>query len=566
MKRKNTLWSLVLALVMVLGVFAPLSALADNANEPGDGKSTDPTEIEVVVHKILMDKFDGHDVNKEYEPAKGIQDIKTFFGNKAKEIGDVAFVAIKKGETGYDNFQQLSKEEQGKIYDDAAAGYKGTTNATNGLTLKLVSPGEYHIYEVKSRSTYVGDGTENDKKILAEQLAVPVKLKLPDHARTASGTVNKIHVYPKNTEDKPEVNKYVVKDKKDLAKASFDMTKEHTWAIEAKIPTGFKDYQRFELVDTLDKALSYVKGQADAGTITVQVGTKTSDKFEEVSPKVDLTKGTDYTITEPTETKGGIFKVALTNAGIQKLAKLEKDKGDAKNQAGFEGKLLRVEFKTTINEDAIMGKPIPNNVELKYGHTPDANGSTKPKNPPTVETGGKKFLKYDSGNETRKLAGAKFVVKNADGKYLAEEGSGENKKYVWKEVADNKVETLKKAGLKVLTSDTDGKFEIKGLEYDIENGTDYWLKEIEAPTVTVEGKTIKYALKDDDIKFTVNKTSYYTNPTEANPTEADPQKVDNKEITIPQTGGMGTMIFMVAGLALMGGAFIAMRKRSAEQA
>lgn len=582
MKRKNTLWSLVLALVMVLGVFAPLSALASSTET-----SEDPKEIEVVVHKILMDEFGDHDVNKEYDPAKGIakQEIGTWFGHNAKEIGDVAFVAIKKGEKGYDNFQQLTKEEQGKIYDDAADGYKGKTTA-DGFPLKLASPGEYNIYEVKSRSTYVGVEGENKDKILAEQLAVPVKLKLPDHARTASGTVNKIHVYPKNTEDKPEVNKYVVKNKKDVDKASFDMTKEHTWAIEAKIPTGFKDYQRFELVDTLDKALSYVKGQADAGTITVKVGTKPNDVFtEETSAEAKLIKGTDYTIIEPTETKGGTFKVALTNAGIQKLAKLETDKGDAKNQAGFEGKLLRVEFKSTINEDAIMGKPIPNNVELKYGHTPDANGSTKPKNPPTVETGGKRFLKYDSDNETRKLAGAKFVVKNANDEYLFEDKNGN---YVWEKVDNATPEKLKKLTkdgkeastpepdkyLKVLTSGADGAFEIKGLEYGIvksgdkyvAEGRDYWLREIEAPVV--DG--IKYALKDGEIKFTVDDKSYYKDPSKielgTTAGDADPLKIDNKKITIPQTGGMGTMIFMVAGLALMGGAFIAMRKRSAEQA
>ena len=71
MKRKNTLWSLVLALVMVLGVIAPLSALANNANEPADPKETigtidvqndtsktKPDSTTVVVHKLQSDSYE----------------------------------------------------------------------------------------------------------------------------------------------------------------------------------------------------------------------------------------------------------------------------------------------------------------------------------------------------------------------------------------------------------------------------------------------------------------------------------------------------------------------------
>ena len=95
----------------------------------------------------------------------------------------------------------------------------------------------------------------------------------------------------------------------------------------------------------------------------------------------------------------------------------------------------------------------------------------------------------------------------------------------------------------------------------MKNGTKYYLKEIEAPK--------DYALLADPIPFLVNATSYKDNNEgydAGTHDEQGNQLVDNKKITIPQTGGMGTMIFMVAGLALMGGAFIAMRKRSAEQA
>ncbi|WP_068456315.1 SpaH/EbpB family LPXTG-anchored major pilin [Aedoeadaptatus pacaensis] len=551
MKRKNTLWSLVLALVMVLGVFAPLSALADNGREPGT------KDITVNVHKILISKdaLKAHDINKEYRPHEEIADIKTFFGdNKAKEIEGVYFVALKEDHEHYNDFADLTKDQQKTVVDGQPANMKGLTKANGQLELKLVSPGTYKIYEVKWLSEY--DKANQDpatRRMLAESKAVPVVLKLPDHARTENGIADTIHVYPKNTEDTPNVVKKVVKksrkvtvndagkkeikeDTIDADAASFDKDEEHTWAIEATIPTGFKDYEVFKLTDVLKEALTYKKGQ----TVTVKV--------KEDGTNITLVKDTDYKLTEPTGDKGGTLSVELTKAGIKKLA-------------GVEGKTLRVEFVTTINDSAVMSKNIPNGVELEYGHNPTNTGKKKPKEP-KVYTGGKKFKKIDSGDNNKALQGAKFVVMRTVGEApntvnqcLVET----NGKYSWKTVnSDKGTDLAKDTELKVIESGTNGLFEIKGLAYDRPNGTKYKLVEVKAPN--------KYSLLEDPIEFTVNDTSYYKDATIDAPVDADPQNVDNKKITIPQTGGMGTMIFMVAGLALMGGAFIAMRKRSAEQA
>lgn len=526
MKRKNTLWSLVLALVMVLGVFAPLSALAAQTGEAKD--------ITVNVHKILMSKdaLKAHDVNKTYKPSEGIANIGEFFGDKdAKEIEGVYFVALKEGHANYDNFDTLTKEQQKAVVDATADNMKGLTKANGQLALTLQSPGKYKIYEVKSLSTYSG-ATEQDKAMLAEQKAVPVKLDLPDHARTENGVADAIHVYPKNTEDKPTVDKFVVnKDGQDVKEATFDKDEEHTWAIPATIPTGFKDYEVFKLTDVIDARLSYKAGQKVKVTVP--------DKAD-----ITLEEGKDYTVTAPTEEKGGTLVIEFTKAGIQKLA-------------AAEGLKVRAEFVTTINDDADMSVNIPNDVTLEYGHNPDSTGKTNPGEKPRVYTGGKKFIKIDSSQADKALKDAKFVVQNADGQYLVEKDG----KYSWKEIPNAKAADLAKdTDLKVLTSGEDGTFEIKGLKYDRPNGTKYKLVEVAAPA--------NYALLDDPIEFTVDDTSYNATPAQgdAAAVPADPQKVDNKPLTIPQTGGMGTMIFMVAGLALMGGAFIAMRRRSAEQA
>lgn len=542
---KKKIMSLIMALVMLVGVFSPLTAMAEGGS---DAKPKEETkDITVNVHKILMNKSDltAHKTDKKYDPTKKIEDqiegksgeqaIQDFFGDSAKEIDKVYFVAIKSGEDGYNDFESKTNAEKDAIINALSADRKGLTTA-NGLSLKLQSPGEYKIYEVKHLSKYVST-TPEEGKILAESKAIPVVLELPKHAETPTGTADAIHVYPKNTEDGPKVTKKVIKNDQDKDLASFDMKKEFKWAIEADIPTGFKDYKVFELSDTLQATLSYVKNQ----TVTVKVKDKDN---------ITLDKGTDYTLTEPTEAKGGTLKVALTETGIKKLA-----------QNGAEGSKLRVEFATTINEDAVMATDIPNKVTLKYGHDPK-NTHDKESNEPKVYTGGKKFKKIDSSDGDKALKDAKFVVKNAKGEYLYEVKENEKVRYEWKKPANEDVKSLAaEANIKILTSGEDGTFVIKGLEYDENDrttGTKYFLKEIEAPK--------NYALLKTDIEFNVNDNSFKDTAT-AVPQKLDAQNnqlIDNKPITIPQTGGMGTVLFTVVGISLMAGAVIAMKKNREE--
>lgn len=543
---KKKIMSLIMALVMILGVAMPV--FADTTLEPGQ------KIIEVNVHKILMDKdkLSTHDVKKKYDPTKEIESITDFFGTGAKQIGGVAFVAISsddaKDATLYAKTDASLKASDITDWDArVTAGTAGLTGTTGVLKLKLKSPGKYKIFEVKEKSTYSSGTTDKDKKILAESKAVPVVLELPKHAQTSEGVANSIHVYPKNTEDGPKVDKFVKKKggvKADEKKEqSFDKTEEHTWVIRADIPTGMKDYQVFELNDKLDKALTYVKPQ----TVKVQVVDKDTDN---VVNTVTLTKGTHYTLTEPTGTEGGELKVEFTAAGIAELAKAE-------------GKQVKVEFNTTINDKAVMGKNIPNEVELNYGHDPNNKHKKKPEENPRVYTGGKRFKKVDGATP---LEGAEFVIRRGEDEYLVEKDG----KYTWKTIENATTETLvKDTELKKITSakseneNEKGLFEIKGLKYERDAGTKYKLVEIKAPK--------DYALPTnnlDGVEFTVNDTSYHKTPdnvtlgTQAG--DADPQNISNTKVEIPQTGGMGTVLFTVVGISLMAGAVIAMKKNREE--
>lgn len=216
---------------------------------------------------------------------------------------------------------------------------------------------------------------------------------------------------------------------------------------------------------------------------------------------------------------------------------------------------------------------------------------------PKVVTFGKQFIKVDKGDDNKKLSGAKFVV----GKTVQEGATTKNQYLVLKtganreedlnnyntketayqnalkatynsererEVAVDQAKDERDDAYKILklkwtwvdevdanpptnaftfTTGEDGKFAIVGLE----SGS-YFLKETQAP--------VGYVKLTNNIDFTVNETSWE----DANGIDFH-TKVPNSKVTIPQTGGIGTILFTLAGATLMGGAVFAMKKRDEDE-
>ena len=168
-------------------------------------------------------------------------------------------------------------------------------------------------------------------------------------------------------------------------------------------------------------------------------------------------------------------------------------------------KKVKVEYNTTLDQaTTVMGDDIYNNVTLNYATAAVPNGTDTEDNPPKVYTGGIKFLKT-SINRSTTLAGAEFDLYDSN---------------------NNKLNAEK------LVSGADGTFEVKGLK----NGN-YYLIETKAP----EG----HELRTEKLEFEVTKGSY---------NDAD-YLYEIKNIPtskLPLTGGMGTAIFTVVGLSLIG--------------
>lgn len=419
MNKKFKFLTMLLALVMTLGAFAPFSARAEEAKE---------TTEKVTLHKLVMSKEDlskwdsdaiekkGYNGTQDTDALKALLDA----GHSAKEVAGVYF-AVKNSEGNYVTI----KEEAGKepVYGEVDSldatldtGYKllaGETTA-NGIVFNTAGlKGEYTIVEVHEKSTYVGENGE----AITDNKAVPVVITLP--LVNNDGVVKEAHVYPKNTEDKPKIDKNFSADeaKKYMSedeKTKLDEAIAHKAAFEkAKklYATTSKEYTDAELAYTdADKDLikkwgidfeSNLRGKqtldkkigddveytvvTDIPAQTKWATAKWDDKMTEgltynngsLSVKLEilnedgnytevaLTKNTDYTLTE---TKDG-FVLNFEKPGLDKL----------NNKA--QSQIVTLKYSAKINNTTVTDVPESNDVTFHYGNTPGKGNTPIPTKP-----------------------------------------------------------------------------------------------------------------------------------------------------------------------------------------
>ncbi|MDZ5501363.1 isopeptide-forming domain-containing fimbrial protein [Enterococcus cecorum] len=245
-------------------------------------------------------------------------------------------------------------DAQGEIVQE------GLTANGGQITFTGLKKGTYVIVQNKAKSKV--DAAEQ----LAGYAAVPMTITLPVYK--ADGTwfttgENAVHVYPKNTVNKPTIDKVVNEsDKHDTV--AYGDTK--TFTITSEMPDGIADYTVLTYSDQFSKGLSY------QGNLTVL-------KNGESIP------AENYQLTAPTVgTKAAAISVAFTEAYIQTLE--PKD-------------VITITYQASINKDAVMGTANPNDVKVTYGHNPDFTKDYELEEIPELHTGGAKFVKQDRATQ-----------------------------------------------------------------------------------------------------------------------------------------------------------------------
>lgn len=229
----------------------------------------------------------------------------------------------------------------------------------------------------------------------------------------------------------------------------------------------------------------------------------------------------NYTVVTESLTDGCTFEVRFTQAFCDTLK--------ANDQ-------IVISYTATLNENAVIaGEGNPNTSKVSYGDS--SNTKYTPDSQTKTYTWDLDILKYANGDESKVLKDAQFVLLNSAKTKVATIVDG--KVTGWVDVpaavADG---TITWPANTVLTTGEDGKIEIDGLDADTYN-----LREVKAP----DG--YNKLPSDVEIVITGATTDEETQTLTYTTVVA---KVNNQSGTeLPSTGGMGTTVLYIAGVALV---------------
>ena len=336
--------------------------------------------------------------------------------------------------------------------------------------------------------------------------------------------------------------------------ADWEIGSDVPFRLVGTLPSNYADYETYKYVfhDTLGSSLKY------NGDVKVYV--------QNGETKTEITTGFTVDPAEAATAGGGTLTV--TFADLKKVANVNKD-----------SKIV-VEYTAKLLSTAEIGNPgNKNEVYLEYSNNPNQTGEgtpstgNTPKDEVLVFTYELDVTKVDGQNAEKKLAKAEFVLLNSDKTKAAKVTNGKFVEWVDVPTAGEDGTITYPAGT-TLTSDTDGKFVIAGLDA----GT-YYLRETKAPA--------GYNLLKNDISVTITATldkaenhpaltglklSVKDGKADAAATESDgsvetgivaTNVVNNSGAQLPETGGMGTTLFYVLGgiLVLVAIILLVTRKR-----
>lgn len=285
------------------------------------------------------------------------------------------------------------------------------------------------------------------------------------------------------------------------------------------------DTLNFTLTSTVPDISEYTKGYQFSFVDTLSEGLTFNENSVAVKINGTPVNATDYHVSADGQT-------ITINFGVAGSGLLD-GKYDATSLfTGKAGQAITVTYTATLNENAVVATDELNTVKVVYSNNPDTNG--------TGESGESKTHQYTFGFDLNKtdgtngLAGAKFQLKDAEGNPIKLIGTGVNDTYRPAKTGESGVDTV--------TTPAGGVIHFTGLAA----GT-YQLVETEAPEgynkvadpIEVE---IEASYREDGTleSWTVNKNG--NNAVEV---------VNHAGTLLPGTGGIGTVVFTVVGVAIV---------------
>lgn len=320
---------------------------------------------------------------------------------------------------------------------------------------------------------------------------------------------------------------------------SFDLGQPHRWIIRCDIPAGIGNAKQFFVTDILDYRLTYVPG-----SVTVQLYARDGSRSQ-------LQRELHYTLQEEITDDGKeAVRVSLTPEGMSYIA--------ANLRTGEEKCEIWVSLQSVLNSNAAMGATVPNDAHLEYINSAGI-GYEADSDIPEVHMGGINLRKTDENGAP--LAGTVFMIARE-----ASQAEMEDETKI-KEVLQVNGRDMAVVYVPFCTKDMQGEKTDQAITdeggcasiYGLSYGT-YYLVEIQA--------SAGFSLAAEPITVTVDEASHLTK--EDGWKNAEDMVVDhtlvivNARHRLPDTGGMGTGIFTVAGLLIIAAACLLMlsnRKR-----
>ena len=317
-----------------------------------------------------------------------------------------------------------------------------------------------------------------------------------------------------------------------------------TYTITSKVPdvSGYTKGYKFVIKDTLSNGLTF-----NEGSVSIKIGE-------------NALEATNYTLKTGTAAGTNTFTLELKN-----MTTGEENKQTPNTTLYPTGATITLTYTATVNENAVTGiDPNTNKAKVEYSNKPGEEGTGESEEVEakvyTFEFGIFKYsLKDDAvadGDTNRNpLAKAQFKLYGGTDhtkeiKLVKETGN------VYRQAKDTTETTVD-----YIETDVDGKVTIKGLK----EGT-YYLAETKAPDgfnklvgdIEVKIDNLVYDTTDTtklisyDVTYTMpGKTDGIKTTVSTSGSKAEIPVLNKAGSILPSTGGMGTVMFTIAGAAII---------------